>query len=135
MRAATAIVGAIAVSSCLIALAFLLSGNSGSSHGTKSTRSPAPRQATEAPSANTTVEAGTAPAGELRQCGSGEASISVEGTSCGLGEKIQQAYQGGSREAITGADPETGQTITVTCGGTAPVICTGEGGVSIYFSH
>lgn len=135
MRAATAIVGATAISSCLIALAFLLSGDSGSSHEAKSTRSPAPRQGTEAPSTDTTAEAGTVPAGELRQCGSGEASISVEGTSCGFGENIQRAYQEGSRGALTETDPETGKTITVTCTGTAPVICTGEGGVNIYFAH
>lgn len=134
MRAATAIVGATAVSSCLIALAFLLSGNGGSSHEAKSAPSPAPHQAAEAPSADTTAEAGMASVGELRPCGSGEASISVEGTSCGFGEEIHQAYQGGSRGALTATDPETGETITVTCAGTAPVICTGKGGVSVYFA-
>lgn len=133
MRAATAIVGATAVSSCLIALAFLLSSNGGSSKSEKPAPSAAPRT-TEATSSQTPSEAGRALAGELRQCGSGEASISVEGTSCEFGEEIQQAYKSGSSETLAATDPESGETITVTCTGTAPVICTGAGGVSVYFA-
>lgn len=135
MRAATVIVGATAFSSCLIALAFLLSGNSGSSEQeAQSAQSPPQHHAAATGSSDTSVEAETAPVGALRQCGSGEASVSVEGVSCAVGEEIHRAYQNGSRETLAANDPETGKSITVKCTGTAPVICTGAGGVNVYFA-
>jgi hypothetical protein len=133
MRAATVIVGATAFSSCLIALAFLLSGNGSSGQGAQPARSQARQQAPQAGGSGGSGEVETA-AGGLQQCGSGEASISVEGVSCTVGEEIHRTYLHGSHGTLAATDPDTGESITVKCGGTAPVICTGAGGVNVYFA-
>jgi hypothetical protein len=135
MRAATVIVGAAAFSSCLIALAFLLSGNSSSSEqGAQRGRSPARQQAAETAGSSDSGEAETPSAGGLTQCGRGAASISVEGVSCTVGEEIHRTYQNGSHGTLAATDPETGESVTVKCAGTAPVICAGAGGVNVYFA-
>jgi hypothetical protein len=123
MRAATIIAGATAFSSCLIALAFILSGSdSGGSPQASGGAGPSrPPHAQVRP-------------GELTECsGKGGASFSVEGVSCRVGEGVQQAYSEGFHATLEGKDPETGETIVVTCAGTAPVICSGKGGIKIYF--
>jgi hypothetical protein len=122
VRAATAIVGAIAVASILVALALILprGGSSGRS-------SASPVEAANPP------KAVAAPAGGLTQCG-GDA-FSVEGVSCAVGAEIHDAYVEGERGALEGTDPSSGETTTVTCDeGTTPVTCTGPGGLAIYFA-
>ncbi|MGN6274761.1 MAG: hypothetical protein ACTHNP_02375 [Solirubrobacterales bacterium] len=124
MRAATVIVGALAFSSCLVALAFLLSGsNSGSS----------PRASAGAKSGRSHYA--QVRANELTECNSnGGTPFSVEGVSCQVGEGVQRAYNKGFHDKLEGKDPKTGETIVVTCAGTAPVICRGEDGIKIYFA-
>jgi hypothetical protein len=124
MRAATVIVGAVAFSSCLVALAFLLSGGDSGS----------PSRASAGAEPDRPHHAQVR-AGELTECNSnGGAPFSVEGVSCLVGEGVQQAYNEGFHDKLEGEDPETGETIVVTCAGTAPVICSGKGGVKIYFA-
>jgi hypothetical protein len=134
MRAATVIVGATAFSSCLIALALLLSASGGSSEQDTQTARSSTRQAVETGGSGGSVEAKTVPKGVLKQCGSREPSISVEGVSCVVGEEVHRTYQNQSRGTFAATDPETGKNITVKCRGTAPVICSGADGVSIYFA-
>ncbi len=121
MRAATAIVGAIAFSSCLIALAFLLSGSDSS--------------APLSPSAGGPPQHDPVPTGELTQCSAaGGIQFSVEGVSCRVGRGVQQAFAGGLRGRLVGKDPQTGEPVVVNCSGTAPAICSGKGGVKVYLA-
>jgi hypothetical protein len=121
MRAATVIVGAIAFSSCLIALAFLFSGHD-------SGASP------KASAGTSRIQDAQVRSGELVQCNREGAAFSVEGVTCRVGAGVEQAYSEGFRGTLEGKDPESGETIRVTCTGTAPVICSGKGGIKIYFA-
>ena len=134
MRAATAIVGAIAVSSILIAFAFILSGGNGSSDVartktvTEIQKAAKPEAGEPAPS-----EVGRGAAGGPTQCGGGE--FTVEGVSCEVGAEIHRKYAQGSRGGLVTEDPESGKSISVTCDeGTTPVTCEGTGGTRIYFA-
>ncbi len=129
MRAATLIVGAIAASSVLIALAFILSGG-GSTDAVKTrTVTEAAKPSAEEPSPQ---EAGGAPAGGLAECNGGE--FTVENVSCAIGEDIHRQYEEGSRGEFIAIDEEAGETITMTCEVSTPVICTGPGGAAVYFA-
>jgi hypothetical protein len=128
VRAATAIVGALAFSSILIALAFLLSDGGSSTVRTPTvttSRSEPVRKKEVAPAA----EQSPAPASQrLTPCGSTE--LSVEGVSCEVGAAVQRAYAEGTQgEIVVEAG---GETVGVTCHGTAPIICDGAGGIAIY---
>jgi hypothetical protein len=130
VRAATVIVGSIAFSSCLIALAFLLSGGNGPSTRTADpTHRPAP-----------TAESRVAPertagaAGEPTECSGGESSFSVVGVSCEVGAQVDDEYRQGTRGTIVVKDAASGEVISFTCEGTAPAICNAEGGASVYLA-
>lgn len=131
MRAATAIVAAIAISSVLIALAFVLSGSDGSNE-TAQTRTvtefkEAPPTEGEQPSGE---EAGAQPSGGPAGCGNGE--FTVENVSCEIGESIHRQYEEGARGQFFAQDPN--ESITMTCEVSTPVICTGPGGAAVYFA-
>jgi hypothetical protein len=133
MRAATAIVGAIAVASILIALAFILSGG-GSSGQTAVTKTVVERVEAPAEGAGSqeggAVESGGQFGGPT-QCGK---ELSVENTTCEIGEQIHDDYVGGRRGDLFVKDRETGKTITMLCGEeAAPVTCTSEEGAVVYF--
>jgi hypothetical protein len=131
MRAATAIVGAIAVASILVALAFILSGGgSGQARVTKTVV-----ERVEAPPGESAPEdaahEGEAEFGGPTQCGT---ELSVENTTCDVGEQIHDDYVGGRRGDLFAKDVETGTTITMLCGEeAAPVTCTSEEGAVVYF--
>jgi hypothetical protein len=133
MRAATAIVGAIAASSVLIALAFLLpGGDSGQAQATRTITevveaSKAKRAASGAPAG----ESGAAHLGGPIECAGGE--LSVENVSCEVGEQVHRQYVGGARGEFVAIDKELDETVTMTCGQPTPVICTGPGGAKVYF--
>lgn len=132
MRAATAIVGAIAAASILIALAFILSGGgSGKSVVTRTVtekaqaREEGPKEEAVAPEREASQYGGP------QRCGSGE--LTVENVSCEVGEQIHEAYEEGGRGELLAEDQGTGETITMSCGGSAPVECRGPGGAKVYF--
>lgn len=133
MRAATAIVGAIAISSILIALAFILSGgNNSNGAGAKTVTKfrEAARPETEEPSSP--VAHGDA-AGGPTQCGDGE--YTVEHVSCEVGAEIHREYAQGGREGLVAEDRQSGESISVSCDeGTTPVTCEGPGGARVYFA-
>lgn len=128
MRSATIIVGAIAVASCLIAAALVLS---------KDDSSPKVQRVARQPQGSTES---TAPAG-LEGSGGGaltscndQVSVGPE-TSCYLGLNVRRAYEKrGSSGEVSADDPATGRTVTVDCQGeAAPTICEGEG-ATIYLA-
>jgi hypothetical protein len=133
MRAATAIVGAIAVSSILIALAFLLSGgDSGQAQATRTVtevvEASKPKRAASGAAAG---ESGAAHVGGPVECDGGE--LNVENVSCEVGEQVHKQYAAGARGELIAIDRELNETITMTCGQPTPVICTGPGGAKVYF--
>lgn len=130
MRAATLIVGAIAASSVLIALAFILSGG-GSSDAVK-TRTVTEAAKTSAEEPSPQEAGGTPAAGGLTECNGGE--FTVENVSCAIGEDIHRQYEEGGRGEFIAIDEEAGETITMSCEVSTPVICTGPGGASVYFA-
>lgn len=129
MRAATVIVGAIAVSSCLIALALVVtSGNDSStsvraSQAPKAAASPAREGATETPAQQ--------PSGPV-QC---NVEVTVEGASCLLGKSVLAAFEdeGASAGTVTAVDPQSNEEVTLECSGAAPTVCTGNG-VTVYLA-
>jgi hypothetical protein len=134
MRSATAIVGAIAVSSILIALAFLLSGSDDSGQAqvtmtvTERVEAAELKPEVEKPA---TQETGVAHVGGPTQCSGGK--INVENVSCEVGTEIHSQYVEGARGELIAMDKEASETIIMTCGEPAPVICTGPGGAKVYF--
>ena len=119
MRAATAIVGAIAVASILVALSLIVSGDgdSGQAVVTKTVieEVAAPRAQSDGPTA----------------CGT---ELSVENTSCVVGEQIHAGYVRGGRDELSAKDTETGRAITLRCEDeTSPVTCKGDDGAVVYF--
>jgi hypothetical protein len=127
MRAATVIVGAIAVSSCLIALALVLTKDSGIS--TETPASPS-RQKKSAQASSGRVEAGPSPASGPIQC---NVEVTIDGASCFLGKNVLAAYESGSEEAsVTATDPESGEKVSFECEGSGPTICTSRNGVTVY---
>ncbi|HKZ13762.1 MAG TPA: hypothetical protein VJL81_07955 [Solirubrobacterales bacterium] len=124
MRAATVIVGAVAVASFLIAISLIVSGGgSGQTVVTKTVieevKEPAPERAGQF--------------GGPTACGGGE--YTVENTSCGVGKQIHADYEGGRRGELFAKDGETGQTLTFLCeDNTEPITCTSEEtGAVVYF--
>jgi hypothetical protein len=129
MRAATVIVGAIAVSSCLIALALVLtSGNDNATNS--SARQPTRGQATKAKEAGRAATS-SAPASGPVQC---NVEVTVEGGSCFLGKNVLAAYEESGSATLTALDPESGEEVSFECSGTAPTICTSRSGVSVYLA-
>lgn len=128
MRAATVIVGAIAISSCLIALALIVSGGSDGSEPVVTSPGQGAQQHEES-SGSTSTGSGSSAVSTPTQC---NVEVTVEGASCFLGKDVLAAYKEGSRGQITVVDSESGEEVTLTCGGTAPTICRGGGGVTVY---
>ncbi len=139
MRAATAIVGAIAAASVLIALAFIFSEGSGSG-GTVTTK--------------TVVEVVKPPAQEVQASAGGESAgqnetgvthfggptkcnkeLSVENVSCEVGTQIHEEYVEGGRGELFAEDKVANETITMSCQESAPVECSGPGGAKVYFGE
>ncbi len=122
MRAATVIVGAIAATSIMIALAFIVSEGGSGKGGTTTIE-----KIVEAPEPGP-EESGTgaaAQAGGPTQCGK---EFSVENTTCEIGEAIHRAYEDGHRGLFLQKDPQTGEYLEFDCGEPTPVICTQSGG-------
>jgi hypothetical protein len=136
MRAATAIVGAVAISSIAIALAFILSGGSDSGQDspvrtvTELAEAAKPKPEAEEP---LTSESGASPIGGPTPCGSGE--FTVEGVSCEVGAEVHDEYMAGDRGELSAKDPKSGETVSMTCEGTAPVTCIDADGGTVYFAH
>ncbi len=132
MRAATVIVGAVAASSVLIALAFILPG--GGTEDVTRTKTVTERVETGKAKARESPgrEASAAPAGGPTECHGGE--LSVEHVSCAIGEEIHDQYEEGGRGKFIAIDEEAGETITMTCEVSSPVICTGPGEARVYFA-
>jgi hypothetical protein len=129
MRAATVIVGAIAVSSCLIALALILTKDSGISTQTAA-RPPAQKERAQVDSGNAEA-ASSASAGPI-QC---NVEVTIDGASCFLGKNVLAAYveaDGGA--SVTASDPESGEAVLFNCNDTAPTICTSRGGITAYLT-
>jgi hypothetical protein len=129
VRAATVIVGAIAVSSCLIALALVLtSGNRDAAHS--SARRPSQTSATKS-SGTTSAGAGSTPVSGPVQC---NVEVTVEGGSCFLGKNVLAAYEETGDATLTAEDPESGEKVSFECSGTAPTVCTSSTGISVYLA-
>ena len=143
MRAATAIVGAIAIASILIALALIFSGG-GSSNPEAATKtvtefipaaapkSKATESEADAGEADPETEGGEAAATEFggpAQCNGGE--FTVEDVSCEVGAQIRDRHAAGESGSLLAQTPS--ETISMTCAGTAPVECRGPGGARVYF--
>ncbi len=134
MRAATAIVGAIAVSSILIALAFILSEGGGSSEVARTkTVTEFQEAAKPRPEEPSLSEVSGGAIGGPTQCGGGK--FTVEAVSCEVGAEIHREYAQGGRGELVAEDPESGESVSITCDeGTTPVTCEGTGGTRIYFA-
>jgi hypothetical protein len=139
MRAATAIVGAIAVASILIALSFIVSGGSSSPEAATKTvtefvQAPPPKNEAAAGEEGATEpeegEAATTHFGGPAQCNGGE--FTVENVSCEIGAQIQERHADGESGSLLAQTPS--ETISMTCAGTAPVECKGPGGARVYFA-
>jgi hypothetical protein len=135
MRAATLILGAVAVASILIALAFIFSGGDSSRAVTKTVT----EKIIEAPEASPTEAVGqggnqSAQFGGPTQCSK---ELSVENTNCKLGKLVHVEYLGGHRGDFFPTDPETGVVIEFFCeDNSQPVTCTNEAtGAVIYFGR
>jgi hypothetical protein len=124
MRSATIIVGAIAVASCLIAAALVLSkSDSGATVRKVVRRSDGAGEGAVAAGPASEAEARGTPT----SCND-QVSVGPE-ASCALGLSVWRAYEarGGSGK-ISVDDAASGQLVTVECQGeAAPVICEGEG--------
>jgi hypothetical protein len=126
MRAATLILGAVAVASILIALAFILSAGDSSKAVTttvteKIIEVPEPGPQEEA---DETLGQGTELGGPTR-CGK---ELSIENTSCEVGEAVHAKYEEGTRGLLIVEDPESGEYLEFNCGEPTPVICKQSGG-------
>ena len=137
MRAATAIVGAVAVASILIALAFILSGGGDSAATVRTTVTEeivrAPETEREPATERSTAEGGSPGFGGPKECAGGD--YTVEDVSCEIGAQIREGYEEGGRGELLAEDQEAGETITMSCAGTAPVECKGPGGAKVYFGE
>jgi hypothetical protein len=129
MRAATVIVGAIAVSSCLIALALVLTSGNGNTTDS-SVRQPSHARTTKA-KATGGAATSSAPATGPVQC---SVEVTVEQGSCFLGKNVLAAYGETGSATVTALDPETGEEVRFRCSGTAPTVCTSSIGVSVYLA-
>jgi hypothetical protein len=130
MRAETLIVGAVAVASCLIATALVLSNrNSGSTEPVVVQRRQKPEQPSPARRARPEVEAGFG--GSPTACNT-HVSVGPD-TSCQFGLSVWSAYRssGGGAE-VSAHSPVTGRQYRMTCRGAAPTICTGGEGATVY---
>jgi serine/threonine protein kinase len=137
-RTAAIIGGAVVIAAGLLAAAVVIAGKgdsgsstntvpvsqTGSAHsGTGSTTpSPKPQQPT------------TPAESELTQCST---DVSVgEVTSCPFGINVANAYRkSGGSGTVHAYSPVTGIEYTMRCAGTAPVICTGGKGASVYIGN
>jgi hypothetical protein len=138
MRAATAIVGAIAVASILIALSFVVSDGSSSPKAATKTvtefvQAPTPKNEAAADEEGATEpeesEAAKTHFGGPAACNGGE--FTVENVSCEIGAQIQERHEEGESGSLLAQTPS--ETISMTCAGTAPVECKGPGGARVYF--
>jgi hypothetical protein len=129
MRAATVIVGAIAISSCLIALALVLTKDSGIS--TQTVARPSAQK--EKPRVNSdNAEVAPPPSSGPIQC---NVEVTIEGASCFLGKNVLAVYEeGGGGASVTASDPESGEEVEFDCSGTAPTICTSRDGITVYLT-
>jgi hypothetical protein len=137
MRAATAIVGAIAVASILVALSLIVSGggDSGKTVVTKTViekvEAPAKKEAKEEPEAEAEGTGGGAQFGGPTSCGT---ELGVENTSCEVGEGVHAAYLKSGEQNLSVTDPETGATVAFLCKDeTTPVTCRDAEGATVYF--
>lgn len=128
MRAATVIVGAIAMSSCLIALVLVLTA--GNSNGKNSSARPARRQAIKANEAGGTA-INVVPSSGPVQC---NVEVTVEGGSCFLGKNVLDVYENDGSAALAVIDPESGEEVSFECKGTAPTVCSSPSGVRVYLA-
>jgi hypothetical protein len=129
VRAATVIVGAFAVSSCLIALALVLT--SGNSNTTSSSARKPSRTDTAKAKAAGGIGSSSAPVSGPVQC---NVEVTVEGGSCFLGKKVLAVYKETGSTSVTALDPESGEEVSFKCNGTAPTVCTSRNGVSVYLA-
>jgi hypothetical protein len=136
MRAATAIVGAIAVASILVALSLIVTGggDSGRTVVTKTViervEAPAKKEAKKEPEAEG-EGAGGAQFGGPTSCGT---EFGVENTSCAVGEQVHSAYVKSGQQDLSVTDPESGATTTFLCRDeTTPVTCRNVEGATVYF--
>jgi hypothetical protein len=128
MRAATVIVGAIAVSSCLIALSLVLTSGNGNTRPVARQANRMHARKTEGSSNSQTRPAGTS--GPV-QC---SVEVTVEGGSCFLGKNVLAVYKETGAATLTAVDPETGEEVSFRCTGTAPTVCTSSTGISVYLA-
>ena len=130
MRSATAIVGAIAISSCLIALALVLTSGNRGTHTVTMAAAPQPARVADKPTTGKPSASGTptgSPVAGPVQC---SVEVTVEGVSCYLGKAVLAAFEsGGSKPGtLTATDPQSGESVNFECAGAAPTECLDPGG-------
>ena len=124
MRAATTIVGAIAAASILIALSLVVSGGGGAGRTVVTKTVVEEVEPAERPAVNGQISGPT-------PCGT---ELSVENTTCEVGEEVHADYAQGKRGNLLAKDKETGATVTLSCEDeTSPITCRGEEGAVVYF--
>jgi hypothetical protein len=135
MRAATAIVAAIAAASILIASAFILSGGGDTTRtATKTVTEIVHAPEPKAEVASEASGSGKASFGGPAVCNGGE--FTVEDVSCEVGAQIHEQFEQGGSTELLAEDQEAGETITMSCSkGTSPITCTGPGGAKVYFGE
>jgi hypothetical protein len=125
MRAATVIVGAIAASSCLIALALVLTSGSDNSNQARVQSKLSRRQA-----AGSVTSEPAGPSGPV-EC---NVEVTVEGGSCFLGKSLLAAYADKGGSSVTAVDSQSGEEVSFQCSGTAPTICESHNGITVYLA-
>jgi serine/threonine protein kinase len=134
-RTAAIIGGAVVVAAGLLAAAVVIAGKDTSSGQT--TNSAAGRQVTKT-HPNTSTPKPPQPQmpaeSELTQC---SASVSVGAvTSCPFGINVARAYRAsGGSSSVRAYSPVTEIEYMMNCAGTAPVVCTGGKGASVYIGN
>jgi hypothetical protein len=129
VRAATVIVGALAVSSCLIALVLVLTSGNGNTNSS-SARKPIRTNTAKAKAAGGASSSSASASGPV-QC---NVEVTVEGGSCFLGKNVLAAYENTGNASVTALDPESGEEVSFECSGTAPTVCASRNGVSVYLA-
>lgn len=130
MRSATIIMGAVAISVCLVAAALVIS-NDHSESPTRAAMNSPPENAAHAAPAAPAVAPPTMSLSSLTACGP---SVSVgPHVSCSFGVNVVRAYhQSGDSSKISAYSPVTKKTYTMSCQGTAPAICNGGENATVY---
>jgi serine/threonine protein kinase len=141
-RTAAIIGGAVVIAAGLLAAAVVIAGQDSSPSSSTTTPVASARggsQSQQSSSPQTSPQTTTQPSTQLpsdtRPC-TADVSVKTATTSCVFGVDVAREYRrsGGAAEVVA-YSPKTEQSYTMTCGGSAPVICTGGEEAVVYIGN